>query len=411
MTDENTITDENSITDEKTITGENTMTDENTMEEFMDQIDSSMKRVQKGDILEGKVIAVNEEEIIVNIGYIADGVIKKEELVANRSTNIEDAIKVDDVIKVYVLRPQDDEGNVVLSQKRAEQIVVWDELEAAFEEKTKIKVLVKDVVKGGVTAYYKSVRCFIPGSLLSHRYVSDMNTYVDKELVVKVEDFDIEKKRVILSRKTIEVEEREKLKEALYDTLVIGEKRKGTVTKLMKFGAFVDIGGTEGLIHLNDLAWYRVNDPAEIVSEGDEVEVYILSFDKKTGKIGLGLKNVDEDPWKGIAEYYSMGDVVEGKVIRLMPFGAFVEIENGIEGLVHISEISTERIAKPEDVLKVGQDVEVMVLSIDEKNKKISLSIKEAEGSIVEDIDMGDEEEQTSTLGDLFGDKLKDMFK
>ncbi len=163
----------------------------------------------------------------------------------------------------------------------------------------------------------------------------------------------------------------------------------------MKFGAFVDIGGTEGLIHLNDMAWYRVNHPSEIVSEGDEVEVYVLSFDKKTQKIGLGLKNVDENPWHGIAEYYNVGDIVEGKVVRVLDFGAFVEIEAGVEGLVHISEISTERVNKPSDVLSAGQEVEVMVLNIDEAKQKISLSIKEAEGMSVAEVEV-DEEEETN---------------
>jgi len=387
------------------------MSDQNTMDQFMNEIDSSMKRVQKGDVLEGKIISLNNEELIVNIGYIADGVVKKEELTLGKSEDLSEVYKIDDVIKVYVLKPQDDEGNVVLSQKRADQIVVWDDLESAFENKTKVKVTVKDVVKGGVTAYYKSVRCFIPGSLLSYRYVEDMNTFVGKELIVLVEDFDIEKKRVVLSRKAIEVAEREEKKAILWEELVLGEKRKGTVTKLMKFGAFVDIGGTEGLIHLNDMAWYRVKHPSEIVSEGDEVEVYVLSFDKKTQKIGLGLKNVDENPWHGIAEYYNVGDIVEGKVVRVLDFGAFVEIEAGVEGLVHISEISTERVNKPSDVLSAGQEVEVMVLNIDEANQKISLSIKEAEGMSVAEVEVDEEEEQTNTLGDLFGDKLKDLFK
>lgn len=387
------------------------MSDQNTMEQFMNEIDSTMKKVQKGDILDGKVISVSDEEVIVNIGYIADGIIQKHELSMDKNTAIEDAIHVDDVIKVYVLRPQDDEGNVVLSQKRAEQIVVWDELEDAYEKKTKLNVTVKDVVKGGVTAYYKSVRCFIPGSLLSYRYVEDMSSYVGQELVVEVEDFDLGKKRVVLSRKAVEEAERATLREALWDTLVIGEKRKGTVTKLMKFGAFVDIGGTEGLIHLNDMAWQRVKHPSEIVSEGDEVEVYVLSFDRKTQKIGLGLKNVEENPWNGVADYYKTGDIVEGKVIRLLDFGAFVEIESGVEGLVHISEISTERVNKPSDVLQVGQEVEVMILKVNEADQKISLSIKEAEGLSTEEIPMEEEEEQSNTLGDLFGDKLKDLFK
>ncbi len=380
------------------------MEEQNTMMDFMDEIEKSMRRVHKDDVLDGTIISVGDEEVMVNINYTSDGIINKEEMAEDYD------YQVGDDITVLVLDPHDSEGNVVLSHKSAEEIVGWEDLEEAFEEKKKLKVKVTNVVKGGVTALYRNVTCYIPGSLLAYRYVEDMNAYVGKTLEVVVEDFDRDTKRVVLSRKAVETVEREGQKKAIMGQLQEGEKRQGVVTKLMKFGAFVDLGGVEGLIHLNDLAWRRVNDPSEVVSEGDQVTVYISTIDRKSGKIGLILKDVNEDPWQGAADYYKADDLVNGTVVRLTDFGAFVEVEAGIEGLVHLSEISSERIRKPSDKLKVGDQVQAVVLSIDEKNKKLSLSIKDAEGQVSDDVELV-QEDQGTTLGDLFGDKFKDFFK
>lgn len=380
------------------------MEDQYTMADFMDEIEQSMRKVYKDDVLNGTIISVNEEEILVNINHTSDGIITKEEMTEGFNYN------VGDEISVLVLNPHDEEGNVVLSHKNAEEIVGWDDLEEAYNQKKKITVKVTEVIKGGVSATYRNVRCFIPGSLLSYRFVEDMSVFVGKDLEVIVEDFDREKKRVVLSRKGVEVVEREAKKKQLMSTLQAGEMRQGVVTKLMKFGAFVDLGGVEGLIYLDDLAWHRVNDPSEVVSEGDQVEVYVSSIDKKSNKISLVLKKVDEDPWQGAADYYKEDDLVNGTVVRLADFGAFVEIEDGIEGLVHLSEISSQRIRKPSDTLKVGDLVQAVILSIDEPNKKLSLSIKDAEGQAPEGAEQM-QEEQSTTLGDLFGDKFKDFFK
>lgn len=380
------------------------MEEKTTMADFMDEIEKSMKRIYKDDVLDGTIISVNEEEILVNIDYTSDGIISREEMVEDFD------YKENDKISVFVLNPHDEEGNVVLSHKKAEEIVGWIDLEEAYEKKNKIHVKVTEVIKGGVAAVYRNVRCFIPGSLLSYRYVEDMSTYLGKDIEVIVEDFDSENKRVVLSRKAVETVERQGKKDLMMDQLHEGELRQGVVTKLMKFGAFVDLGGVEGLIYLNDLAWHRVNDPSEVVSEGDQVTVYVANIDKKSGKIGLVLKKVEEDPWQGAAEYYKVDDLVEGTVVRLLDFGAFVEVEAGIEGLVHLSEISSERIRKPSDKLKEGDRVQAIILNIDEKNKKLSLSIKDAEGQVSDGIELI-QEEKGNTLGDLFGDKFKDFFK
>lgn len=385
------------------------MKDEQSMESLIDQIDGSMKEILKGDVVEGTVVDVKEDEVIINIGHFSDGIISKEELIEKQGD--EEGVKVGDVISVYVVNPHDQEGNVILSQKRAVEIVAWDELKNASDNQGKIKVIVKEVVKGGVVAFYKTIRCFIPASLLAYRYVENLNDFVGKELEVRVEELDIEKKRIVLSRKVVEIEEREKLKEAVLKDIEAGKKYKGVVTKLMNFGAFVDIGGVEGLIHISELSWNRVKHPSEVVAEGDEVEVEVLKYDQKTKKIGLGLKKVEEDPWKSIISEYQVGDIVEGKVVRLADFGAFVEISAGVEGLVHVSEISSKHIQKPSDVLNRGDKVEVEILKIDQENKKLSLSIKEAEGHSVEEETTVEEPEQGTTIGDIFGDKLKDFFK
>jgi len=380
------------------------MEEQNTMMDFMDEIEKSMKRIYQDDVLDGTIISAGEEEVLVNINYTSDGIILKEEMVEGYD------YRPGGEIAVMVLNPHEEDGNVVLSHRKAEEIVGWDELEEAYKNKKKIHVKVTSVVKGGVSAVYRSVGCFIPASLLSYRYVEDLSAYLGKDLEVVVEDFDRDMKRVVLSGKAVETVEREGRKKLIMDELREGEMRQGVVTRLMKFGAFVDLGGVEGLIHLDDLAWHRVNHPSEVVSEGDPVTVYIANIDKKNGKIGLVLKKVEEDPWQGAADYYQVDDVVEGTVVKLADFGAFVEIEDGIEGLVHLSEISSERIRKPSDKLKVGDRVQAVILSIDEKIRKLSLSIKDAEGLISDGIELVQEDRGT-TLGDLFGDKFKDFFK
>ena len=374
-----------------------------TMADFMEEIEGSMRKVYRDDVLKGTILSVNEEDVLVNINHTSDGIITKEEMVEGYD------YQIGEEISVQVMDPHDKQGNVLLSHKSAEEIVGWEDLEEAYKQKKTVRVRVAEVTKGGVLATYRNVRCFIPGSLLSYRYVEDMSSYVGKDLDVIVDDFDREKKRVVLSRKAVEVAARQEMKEQLMTELKVGDMRQGVVTKLMKFGAFVDLGGVEGLIYLNDLAWHRVNDPSEIVSEGDQVTVYIANIDKKNNKISLVLKKVEEDPWRGAADYYKVDDLVDGDVVRLAEFGAFVEVEPGIQGLAHLSEITSKPIRKPTDALEVGDHVQAVILSIDEKNKKLSLSLKDAEG-LVADGDIPAQEEETTTLGDLFGDKFKDFF-
>jgi small subunit ribosomal protein S1 len=385
--------------------------EEQSMGTMMEEIEKSMTPIQGGDIIKGTVISVNDTEVLVNIGYIADGIISKQEVSEQEDIQLQESIKPGDEVEVYVLKVDDGEGNVLLSKKRADAIKVWDTFADSLKNNTVFEVTVSEIVKGGAVTYLQGVRAFIPASHLSDRYVEDLNTFVGKTLKVKVIEFDKEKKKIVLSRKEVAKEERAQKEKELWASLQKGEKRTGEISRLTKFGAFVDLGGMDGLIHLSDLSWKRVMDPSEVVAVGDKVEVYVLDFDENKRRISLGLKEVSEDPWASVSERYKVNAVVEGKVVRMMDFGAFVELEPGVDGLVHVSQISEKRIAKPSEVLSIGYKVKVKVLEIKQDQKRMSLSIKEAANEFEEDIAQytDKEEEATVTLGDLFKDKLKDL--
>jgi small subunit ribosomal protein S1 len=381
----------------------------NSMDEVMGNIETSMKMIKKGEIVKGKVIRVTDDEAIINIGYMSDGILPKKEISDDIDENLKDILKENDEIYVYILEMNDGEGNVVLSKKLADKEKAWDELQDSFKNNKIFNVDVKEAVKGGVIAYIKGIRAFIPASQLSTTFVENLNEFVGKTLEVKVIELDSEKQRVVLSRKEVEKEELKNKKEALLNSIKPGEKRKGIVSRLAKFGAFVDLGGLDGLIHISELSWKRVNDPSEVVSVGDTVEVYVLSLDKENNKVSLALKDVSENPWSNVIKKYKIGDIVDGTVSKFLNFGAFVEIEPGVEGLVHISEISEERVTKIDSVLSIGQKVKVKILDIDEKGNKISLSIKEAVEKPKVDVQKYSDKEQEVTIGDLFKDKLKDF--
>lgn len=384
---------------------------EESMKDFMDALEGSMKRIHSGDIVKGKVISATKDAVFVNIGYMADGIISKEEFSYDQDIDLKEAVKPGDEIYVYILEVNDGEGNVALSKIKAEEHKVWDEFEESLKEGKPLTVKINEVVKGGVVANVKGVRAFIPASQLSLKYVEDLNSFVGKTIAVKVIELDKGKRKVVLSRKELEKAEAEAAKEEVWASLEKGQRRTGVVTRLAKFGAFVDLGGVDGLIHNQDLSWKRVLDPSEVVKVGDRVEVYVIDFDKSKSRISLGLKEVSDNPWNNVTAKFKVNDIVEGTVVRLTDFGAFVELAEGIEGLVHISELAEERVTKPSAVLSLGQKVKAKILSIDERNQKISLSIKEAayseEREEIKDF-LGDKSEGV-TLGDLLKDKLKNF--
>lgn len=381
------------------------MPEEISMKDMMEQIESSMKPIHNGDIIKGEVISVSDSEVLVNIGYISDGIIKKEEI-SKEEVDLKEIFKSGDSIDVYVVKVNDGEGNVVLSKSKADELKIWNELQESFEKGIKIKVKVSEVVKGGVVCYINEVRAFIPASHISNSFVKDLGKFVGSELLVKVIEFNMEKKKVVLSRKVVEIEELEEKKLKVWSNLKKGEKVTGIVSRLAKFGAFVDLGGVDGLIHNSDLSWKRVNHPSEVVKEGDKVEVYILNFDKESGRISLGLKDVEKDPWNNVSAKYKVNDILTGKVVRLADFGAFVELEPGVEGLVHITQITDENIAKPSQVLNVGDNVKIKILELNEEKKKLSLSIKEADNKTAEEIEKYSDTDEGNYV---FADLLKNM--
>lgn len=383
--------------------------EEISMKEIMGEIEKSMKRIHEGDVVKGTVISVSSDEVLVNIGYMADGIISRNELSDREELSPEDILNPGDEIYVYILKINDGEGNVALSKKKADEIKTWDDLQEDFNSATIFTVKVDQIVRGGAIAYINGIRAFIPASHISYSYVKDLNSFINKEINVKIIEFDKYKGKVVLSAKEVEKEEAEKIKEKLWESLQKGEKRMGTVTRIVKFGAFVDLGGVEGLIHLNDLSWKRVNNPSEVVAVGDKVQVFVLDFDREKNRISLGLKTVEEDPWRKAIFKYNIGDIVEGKVVKLLDFGAFVELEDGLEGLVHVTEISEDRILKPSDVLNIGDKVKVKILEINEEAKKMSLSIKGGNSASSEEISKYNDNDGGVTLGDLLKDKFKDF--
>ena len=393
------------------------MTNENPMNEsmasMMDEIEKSMKVVRRGDIVEGTIILVNESEVLVNVGGAADGVVSLEELDEDVVNPLE-IYKEGDKITVLVIKENDGEGNLLLSKKRADYERVWDEFETSKNGDLTFKVKVKEAVKGGVVAMIKGVRGFIPASQLSLNYVEDLEEFVGETLEVKAIEFEMEKQKVILSAKAVALKAREREGKILFDSLTEGQIYTGEVTRLADFGAFVDIGGADGLVHISELSWKRIKHPSEVVKVGDRVEVSVLKVDKESKRISLRLNDVQDNPWDNISEYYNVDDVVKGVVNRLASFGAFVELESGVDGLLHVSEISEERISKPADVLSIGQEVEVLIMAIDEEKKNISLSIKALNEE--EEVDVADYLEEDShgelhetTIGSLFKDKLKNL--
>lgn len=371
------------------------------LEETMGDLlkDFDVKRIRTGDILDGEVIDVNDKEVMVNINYAFDGMILKEDL-TNMDKDPREVVSKGDKIKVYVLSPNDGEGYVKLSRTRALEITEKEDILNAFNNEENITVYVKEEVKGGLVAYYGNIRIFIPASLASRERI-ELSSLVGKEIEVRIIELDFKARKIVASKRVLEDAVYEDKKKELWKSVKSGEKRSGIVKKIIKAGAIVDIGGITGLIHLSDLSWGRVHNAEDVVSVGDKVEVFIGEVDTKNERVSLILKDVDKDPWETNATTLKVGDILEGKVVNFLKFGAFVELFPGVEGLVHINEITEENIAKPSDVLKVGQIVKVKVLDVDKVNKKISLTIKDAEEKSKEYMKYNDSDEGVS-LGDLF---------
>lgn len=353
---------------------------------FEEMLNESFKTLHNGSVVKGSVIRVTDNEVFVNLGYKADGVIEKSEFSNDANINLKNEVSVGDEIEVFVIKVNDGDGNVVLSKKRLEMNKGFDELEEAFNNKSILKGKIVDVIKGGLIANINNVRVFVPSSQISNKFVQDLNSFKGKEFDFNIIEFNKSKRRIIAGRRDLVQSMEDEAKAKVYENIKVGDKLEGTVSRIVDFGAFVDLGGVDGLIHISELSWGRVKKVSDVLKEGDKVTVYVLEVDKDKNKISLSLKDSEKNPWFLAKDKYKISDVVEGKVVRLVDFGAFVELEEGVDGLVHISQICQKHIAKPEEALSIGQVVKAKVTEIDTDNKKISLSIKEVDSPKEEDI-------------------------
>ncbi len=366
-------------------------------EETVEQLyDETFKTLREGDIVEGKVMSVDEDGALVDVGYKSEGVISAHEF-QSRGVIGSEEIVVGDEILVYVLSVDTDEGSLRLSKRKADEEVAWKELEQAYREQDIVEAPVAQEVKGGLVVDV-GVRGFVPASQVERGYVNDLSKYVNEPLRMKVLELDRSKNRVILSQRVVLEEEHEKLCKETWETIAEGQVRTGIVKGITDFGVFVDLGGVDGLLHISELSWGRVNHPSEVAHEGQELEVKVLKVDRERGRISLGRKQVLPDPWDNVDEKYPVGAVIKGEVTRTAPFGAFVQIEPGVEGLVHISEISQQHIAKPEDVVNSGDIVMVTVLRTRPDERKISLSIRQADQMLLERVTTDEDSDSTEII-------------
>ncbi len=344
---------------------------------FKEAFESSLVTLNTGDIVKGKIIGFNNSEVFVDLGFKSDGIIAMEEFTDDVDFNPAESIKVGEEIEVFVVRVNDGEGNVQLSKKKIDSIKGWDKLVQAYQNKTPVKVKITEIVKGGAISVTSGIKIFIPASQISNRFVKDLNEFSKQVMDIRIIEYNEQKKKFVGSARVLLEEERASKENEIWGNIEIGKKYTGTVKNLMDFGAFVDIGGVDGLIHLSELSWTKVKHPSQVLKLGDKVEVTVLEFDRDKKKISLGYKKAEDNPWNKAAGTLNVGDIVKGKVVRLVPFGAFVELESTVDGLVHISQISNDRIGKPSDVLTIGQEVEAKIMELNLETKKISLSIKE----------------------------------
>lgn len=352
------------------------MDNHNSMAEMMEQIEESLKIPRRGSIVKGSIIQVNADVLIVNIGYKSDGVIPRNEVSADANFDLHKNFKVGDELDVFIVSHDNGEGNILLSLRKVNVDKDWEELEAIHEKDEPILVRVTESVNGGLIAFYKEIRGFIPASQLSDRFVKNLKPYHGQELKVKVIEINRQKRRAVFSHKEFAMIEKQAAKEQFWSTIEVGQVVKGEVKRITNFGAFVDIGGMDGLVHVTEMSWGRIKPASEFVRVGQMVDVKIIDANKDENKISLSLKQLSVEPWATFDEKYEVNGVYSGKVVNLTDFGAFVELEPGIEGLVHVSHIAKEHVEKPSDVLKVNQVVDIRILEYVAEEKKVKLSMK-----------------------------------
>ena len=357
-----------------------------TAEDFLAAVDQTIKYFNDGDIVSGTVVKVDHDEVLLDIGYKTEGVILTRELSIKHDVDPDEVVEVGDEIDALVLTKEDKEGRLILSKKRAQYERAWGTIEDLQERDEPVTGTVIEVVKGGLILDI-GLRGFLPASLVEMRRVRDLEPYVGQELEAKIIELDKHRNNVVLSRRAYLEQTQSEVRSEFLHQLQKGQVRKGVVSSIVNFGAFVDLGGVDGLVHVSELSWKHIDHPSEVVTVGDEVTVEVLDVDLDRERVSLSLKATQEDPWRVFARTHAVGQIVPGKVTKLVPFGAFVRVEEGIEGLVHISELAQRHVEVPDQVVNVGEEIMVKVIDIDLERRRISLSIKQADEDYTEEFD------------------------
>ena len=335
---------------------------------FEQMLEESLKTIRTGEVVTGKVIDVKEDEIVLNIGYKSDGIITRSEYTNEPNVDLRNLVQVGDEMEAKVVKVNDGEGQVALSYKR---------LEEAFENHEVLTAKVSQVLDGGLSVIVDEARIFIPASLVSDVYEKDLSKYADQEIEFVITEFNPKRRRVIGDRKQLIVAKKAEMQKALFERIAVGQKVEGTVKNVTDFGAFIDLGGADGLLHISEMSWGRVESPKKVFKVGEKVTALIKDINGE--KIALSMKFPETNPWANAAEKYAAGNVVTGRVARMTDFGAFVELEAGVDALLHVSQISREHVAKPSDVLSIGQEITAKIVDFNEADRKISLSMKALE--------------------------------
>ena len=344
--------------------------------------DATIVPFDEGDVVTGKVVRIDKDEVLVDIGYKSEGVIPSGELSIRKSVDTSEEVEIGEEVDALVLTKEDQDGRLILSKKRARFERAWPRIEAAAESGEPVIGAVIEVVKGGLIIHL-GVRGFLPASLVDIRRVPNLDEYLGQNIQCKVIELNRSRNNVVLSRRAVLEEERKEQRQAILERLQPGLIIEGQISNIVDFGAFVDLDGIDGLIHISELSWSHVNHPSEILSIGDTVQVKVLDIDRDRQRISLGLKQTQEDPWQRVVDTYHVGDELEGTVTKVVAFGAFVEILEGVEGLVHISELAQQHVENPREIVQPGDEVKVKILEIDSERRRLSLSIERVEGQVL----------------------------
>lgn len=374
----------------------------------------TFRSLQEGDVVKGVVVHIDKEGVLVDVGTKSEGIVRPNELSRQSNLQPEDVVSVGDKIDVYVIQSEDQDGGLVLSKKRADFERAWERVEEAYSSGKTLMAMVSDRVKGGLVVDL-GIRGFVPASHVGSGKIKNLDKFVGQSIPLKVIEVDRDRRKVVLSNRLATEEEREKQKSETLSTLAEGQVRTGIVRRITDYGAFVDLGGIDGLLHISEMSWTRIKHPTDVVKVGQKIQVMVLKLNLGQGKVSLGLRQILPDPWAEVEEKYHVGDVIKGTVSRLVPFGAFVQVDGGIEGIIPNSELAVKRVSKPEDVVSVGQEVEVKVVDVRPDERRMTLSLRQLQPQPQERKERSEpsytsymREEPRTTIGDLVGDMIRE---